>query len=80
MACRQRGKPFATEINRYIGIGDEHVKAGDLIVIFLGATAPFVLSAVEPGLFRLGRECYIHGIMDGELMDRDLTIEQFMLR
>ena len=77
---RQQGKPFSTERHGYIGIGGEHVQVGDLVVIFLGAAAPFVLSEIEPGLFRSSRECYVHGIMDGELMDRNPGIEQFVLK
>ncbi|KAH7333226.1 hypothetical protein BKA65DRAFT_41682 [Rhexocercosporidium sp. MPI-PUGE-AT-0058] len=76
---RSRGKPFATQNKRYLGIGDEHIKCGDLIVVFSGAAAPYMLSEVEPGRFRLGRECYVHGIMYGELMDRNPQIEQFLL-
>ena len=77
---RQQGKPFSTEKHGYIGIGGEYVQAGDLVVIFLGAAAPFVLSEIKPGLFRSRRECYVHGIMDGELMGRSPSIEQFVLK
>ena len=77
---RQQGKPFSTKKHGYIGIGGEYVQAGDLVVIFLGAAAPFVLSEIKPGLFRSSRECYVHGIMDGELMDRSPSIEQFVLK
>jgi hypothetical protein len=53
----------------YLGVGQERVKADDKICIFLGAAVPFLLREMKDsnGFYQLIGECYIHGIMDGEL-------------
>lgn len=53
-------------------------KVGDRICIFKGGSVPFVVRENVSGYYQLVGECYIHGIMDGEAMEReDLnTLEQ----
>jgi hypothetical protein len=41
---------------------------GDHIVIFPGATIPFVLREAGPSRYTLVGECYVHDVMDGEFM------------
>lgn len=45
-------------------------KVGDKICIFKGGDVPFVLRDVGNGYHQLVGECYVHGIMDGELMSQ----------
>jgi hypothetical protein len=52
----------------YIGYGSSSARQGDHCVIFQGGFAPFIVrSGREDGLTRLISECYIHGIMNGEV-------------
>lgn len=54
--------------NGYLGlVPGEYVKRGDQIVVFAGAAVPFVIRAVSGGQFKLVGECYVHGIMQGEI-------------
>jgi hypothetical protein len=43
-------------------------EVGDKCCIFLGAPAPFILAPATEGHYKLVREVYIHGVMNGELL------------
>lgn len=58
---------LGTTDNNFIGFLPKQTQLGDVIVIILGATTPFVLRPVDDAYILIG-ECYVHGIMDGELM------------
>jgi hypothetical protein len=46
------------------------IRAGDVCCVVLGAHFPFILAPVDHGRHRLVTECYIHGVMGGELVDK----------
>jgi hypothetical protein len=46
----------------------EVVEVGDDCCIVFGSTVPFILTPQEDGRHKLVSECYIHGVMNGELM------------
>jgi len=61
---------FLTE-RGYLGLGHEGFQIGDVVCVFTGGETPFLLregGAPRGGMFRLLSECYIHGVMDGEVM------------
>lgn len=43
-------------------------RVGDKICIFKGGPVPFVLRDIGNGYHQLAGECYVHGVMDGQLM------------
>ncbi|KAI0128832.1 heterokaryon incompatibility protein-domain-containing protein [Xylariales sp. AK1849] len=52
----------------YMGRGLYSVRAGDIVVLLLGARVPFVLRESKTlGEYYLVGECYLHGVMDGEM-------------
>lgn len=51
-----------------MGVFPERTQVGDVIVIILGATKPFGFRQVGNAYIIIG-ECYVHGIMDGELIN-----------
>ena len=63
----------ADELSYHFGIAPSRAKVGDLIVILLGCRVPVVLSPInkdDPRCgFRLIGEAYLHGMMDGEVLD-----------
>lgn len=61
---------LGTTDNNFIGFLPKQTQLGDVIVIIFGATTPFVLRPVDDAYILIG-ECYVHGIMDGELMHID---------
>jgi hypothetical protein len=53
----------------YLGMGREVMEIGDWLCVFLGAETPFLLrEASYQHEFNFLGECYVHGIMDGEVM------------
>ena len=46
------------------------VEVGDVCCIIFGATVPFLLTPVREGRHKLISECYINGVMDGEIMQQ----------
>lgn len=46
------------------------VRVGDVCCVFLGAAYPSILAPVDNGRHGLVIECYIHGVMGGELVDK----------
>ncbi|RSL58747.1 hypothetical protein CEP54_007648 [Fusarium duplospermum] len=58
---------FVTE-KGWMGLGPRFVQPGDIVAVLFGADIPYILRPVEDHYILVG-ECYVHGIMDGELMD-----------
>ncbi|KAK2596144.1 hypothetical protein QQS21_006421 [Conoideocrella luteorostrata] len=59
---RANGSPF-------IGLGPRYAKEGDLLCILFGCSVPVLLRRLDQSpKYGLVGECYIHGIMDGEIM------------
>lgn len=63
------GKRFAILDSGHIGIVPQHALVGDMVAIVLGCTMPLVLRPTNVMSANFVGESYIHGVMDGELMD-----------
>ena len=77
--CTAQECLFMTKEGR-IGLGPgAATEVGDSCCIFMGATVPFVLAPGNDGRFRLVGECYVQGVMLGELIGKleptDLVLE-----
>jgi hypothetical protein len=80
-----RSKLFLTVNGRlWILPRGDLVEFGDICCIIFGATVPFLLTRVKDGRHKLVSDCYIHGAMDGavvqqfagsDLSDRRIIIE-----
>jgi hypothetical protein len=57
--------------NGYLGIGSPHLKKGDYILLPAGARVPYAVRGYDPAneSVQLLGEAYVHGIMNGELLD-----------
>jgi hypothetical protein len=71
--------PYITS-KGYVGVGALATQPGDIVVLFYGASVPFVLREAEDGQYQLLGDTYVHGIMDGELMRTDPPRRIFQLR
>ena len=70
MSCLHNRRPFLST-SGYVGLLPVHSKPGDLICIIFGAIVPFVLRKLDNGQYELIGEAYVHGIMDGEYLEKD---------
>ena len=61
------GRTFMASTTGLMCLGPEETQAEDVIFVAMGADVPFVLRPQEDGNFKFVGECYVHGIMDGEL-------------
>lgn len=73
-----RRRPFLSE-QGYVGLAPSHAEVNDVIVIIYGAIVPFVLRDVGNHRSELVGESYVHGIMDGEYVEKDPPTETFIL-
>ncbi|KAI0469204.1 heterokaryon incompatibility protein-domain-containing protein [Xylaria cf. heliscus] len=61
---------FCTTERRYAGLAPGKAQKGDKICLFRGGKVPFILRETSiVGQYRLVGECYIHGIMYGEMVE-----------
>jgi len=65
------GRNLCATERKYLGRVPHQSKVGDRICIFKGGSVPFLVRKDVDDHYQLIGECYIHGIMDGEAMERD---------
>ncbi|KAK4506857.1 hypothetical protein PRZ48_000590 [Zasmidium cellare] len=53
----------------YVGLAPVGTEIGDHICILRTCSVPYVLRPLENGRYRLVGDCYIHGVMEGELLE-----------
>lgn len=74
-----RGWKFAILTGGYVGMVPITAQKSDLIVIISGARTPYVVRNMagtwDPIRYRLVGECYIHGIMQGEIFDNGMSLD-----
>ena len=56
----------------YIGLGPSNTLIDNTVVLLFGGDVPFVPQAKndDAGHYKLLGECYVHGIMNGEVFKR----------
>ncbi|MCJ1403425.1 hypothetical protein MMC11_006648 [Xylographa trunciseda] len=76
------GRSFVVTESGHIGIGPENAKEGDIVVIFRGGETPFLLRQQDKKLNQFIGECYIHGVMYGEMWNSEasLSFEEFIIQ
>lgn len=74
-------KTFFVSHQGYIGIGPEDTQVGDIVYVLFGGSVPFLLRDSPDAPERRGSHTfvghtYVHGIMDGEVLEKDIPDEQ----
>jgi hypothetical protein len=59
---------FFVDEGGWIGLAPKWALEGDNICLLFGGNVPFVLRDRGDGKYQFVGECYVHGIMDGEIM------------
>jgi hypothetical protein len=68
---------FITKDTKKLGLAPAEAKVGDWICMLWGCSVPVVLRQLttrngkESGYFKLIGDCYVHGIMNGEMLDKN---------
>ncbi|TVY33240.1 Heterokaryon incompatibility protein 6,OR allele [Lachnellula occidentalis] len=57
--------------NGLIALVPAGAQNGDVVCVIRGAQTPFILRPIEGWTCQLVGECYVHGIMDGEMMNSE---------
>lgn len=78
-----RGRRPALTVRGRIGMVPDSAQPGDMLVVILGAPRPFVVRPVRGESNKTQRhiligECYIHGVMDGEIVKEGLDNMSFI--
>ena len=62
----------------YVRVVPYMSKVGDVVAVVKGGRVPFVLqtSRARAASYRLGGECYVHGIMNGEGISLQRVVEK----
>jgi hypothetical protein len=63
------GRKFGITQDLRMGMFPNTAQTGDIVFAPMGAKVPFVLRAVKDGQFTLVGECYVHGVMYGEIAE-----------
>ena len=72
--------PGGTFIHSAVGLAPHGAREGDLVFVAVGADVPYVLRSCGDGYELIG-ECYVQGIMDGEVMGMDwIGVQDVMIR
>ncbi|SPJ72129.1 related to heterokaryon incompatibility protein (het-6OR allele) [Fusarium torulosum] len=66
----QFSRRFILTDTGFIGLGPPDVRVGDSICVLLGGSVPYVLRQNSDDSWCYIGECYIHGIMDGEIVTK----------
>lgn len=63
----------------YLGLGPYTIRPGDQVVILKGGRTPYIWRKKRDHYVLVG-ECYVHGIMHGEVFGDDVDLEMFAIR
>ena len=73
------GRRFARTRNGYMGIVPAATGLGDTVSVVACGAVPHVLRHIESDRYSLVGECYVHGIMDGEVVWEDTQWQSIVL-
>lgn len=61
-------------------VGPDIMEAGDVVVVLYGGRTPFLIRRREGGTWMLVGECYVHGMMNGEVFELEgVEDEEFVI-
>lgn len=74
------GRRFFTSKQGYMGLGPQSSQYGCVIVVLLGGRTPYILRKDGKEHYRFIGECFVHGLMNGEALDRNRNRQIFAIR
>lgn len=75
-------RSFLVTEKRYLALGRNNARPGDIVVLLRGGNVPFILRPICNGYYHFIGEAYVHGIMDGSFVQnaRRKEVKEFRLR
>ena len=67
------GRNFCTTKAGRLGWASKRAMEGDIVALLYGSVVPLLLRARQDGKYECLEACYIHGIMDGELVEEAMS-------
>ncbi|EUC49811.1 hypothetical protein COCMIDRAFT_83693 [Bipolaris oryzae ATCC 44560] len=61
-------RTLITTTTGYLGLAPIAVQRGDVVAILFGSKCPIVLRPASDNRFQVVGECYVHGLMNGEIL------------
>jgi len=78
LITRYRG--FAITRRGWFVVGPDIMEAGDVVVVLYGGRTPFLIRRRAGGTWMLVGECYVHGMMNGEVFELEgIEEEEFVI-
>ena len=76
-----KGRRSLIASGNLLGIGPCETEIGDIVFVLLGSDTPYILrrNINKEDTFRLVGKTYLHGIMDGEALEKNITSETIAL-
>jgi hypothetical protein len=71
MALACAGRPYFATDEQLVGLGCPGMRTGDLVVVLYGCTMPYIMRPRRDGTMELVGDCYVHGLMNGEELQRE---------
>ncbi|KAI0198010.1 heterokaryon incompatibility protein-domain-containing protein [Astrocystis sublimbata] len=68
LVCTTVGRRLFRTAKGYVGLGPAAAKAGDSVCVLMGGRLLYCLRALTGGRHEFVGECYVHGLMDGEVL------------
>ena len=62
------GRVFCSTQHSRLGFVPKNTKVGDVVCILYGSEVPYILRPRDDGSYAVIGECYVHGIMHGEVL------------
>ncbi len=66
------GRNFCTTKAGRVGWASKRAMEGDIVALLYGSVVPLLLRPRQDGKYECLEACYIHGIMDGELVEEEM--------
>jgi hypothetical protein len=64
----------------HVGWALAEAEVGDVVCVLNGSVVPFALREIQDGAFHLVGECYVHGLINGEILHLGKEERNFVIQ
>jgi hypothetical protein len=74
-----QGRCFFVTDKGFMGLGPSNTRKSDVVCVMLGGEIPVILREEGDG-FKLIGECYVHGVMNGEVLQTNIPVQDICIK